>query len=177
MKNLSHLFIAVLATALAFSSCKKSTTPAPAGTTSSSMKLTSNGTAISFNECEQGTVTANGVVQTVIIADNITNGKLGDASFEVDIEHDPATLKAGQTYQVASSFGQADGATLFYYPNTTDNFATQPANPQGSVTITGVTSTTITGTFSGKLFASDDLTGTTVIYTITNGSFTAQRGS
>ncbi|MDB5024258.1 MAG: hypothetical protein JWP78_2013 [Mucilaginibacter sp.] len=176
MKNLSHLFIAVLATALAFSSCKKSTTPAPAGATSS-MKLTSNGTAISFNECVQGTVTANGVVQTVIIADNITNGKVGDAGFEVDIMHDPATLKAGQTYAAASSFGQADGATFFYYPNATDNFATQPANPQGLVTITGVTSTTITGTFSGKLFASDDFAGTTVIYTVTNGSFTAKLGS
>jgi hypothetical protein len=88
--------------------------------------------------------------------------------------HDPTTLKAGQTYPVASSFAQADGALFFYFTNDTDSFISQPANPQGTVTITEVTPTTISATFLGKLFASNDFEGTTAVYTITNGSFTAK---
>ena len=176
MKTLSHLLIAALFGACLFtSSCKKDSTAAPVDA-ASSMKFTANGTDVSLNNCLQASASVNDVVETIISGANFTNGTAGDASFEVNIIHDPATLKAGQTYQMITSFGQAtDGAILFYYTSLTDIFTTQPANAQGSVTITDVTSTTISGTFSGKLFASGDFSGTKVLYTITNGTFTAKR--
>lgn len=174
MKTLSHLCIALAAIALTFSSCKKSAAPTPNGSTSSSMKLTANGTDLSFNDCEEILAEVNGSIQTTITGYMVTNGKPGDVNFEVDIDHDPTTLKVGQTYQAASSYAQPDAVNFFYWTNATDSFTNQPANPQGSVTITALTSTTISGTFSGKLFAANDFTGTTVVYTITNGSFTAK---
>jgi hypothetical protein len=137
------------------------------------MKLTANGTDLSFNDCEELEVDLNSKHTTITGYINTSTG-LSNVNFGVDIIHDPATLKAGQTYQAPSSFGQADGATFFYWPVGTDEFTSQPGNPQGSVTITAVTSTTISGTFSAKLFAQADFSGTTVLYTITNGSFTAK---
>ena len=176
MKTLSLLCIALAAIALTFSSCKKSSNnPTPDKTASSSMKFTVNGTAISFNNCGETSLSVNDVTQTLFLGVNVTNGTPSGASLELNIQHDPATFKAGQTYQVASSPGQADGATFYYSTNSTDEFTSQPANPQGSITITEVTSTTISGTFSGKLFAYNDYAGATVVYTITNGSFTAKR--
>jgi hypothetical protein len=156
----------------AVSACKKSSTPAPDTTVKTTMTLTANTTNISFDDCEQVSASVNNVIHTLIAGNSTTNKNI---SFTVDIVHDPSTIKAGQAYPIASSFGQPDAATLFYSANTTDSFSTQPANAQGSVTISGVTATTITGTFSGKLFASDDFDGTTVVYTITNGAFTAKR--
>ncbi|WP_426669880.1 hypothetical protein ACPPVU_01300 [Mucilaginibacter sp. McL0603] len=177
MKTLSYFLMVATFASVTFSSCKKDSTPAPTPTpaeVATSMKLTSNGTALSFNQCQQFTVSANGLVQTEFIAKNFTNGKLSDDEFEVDIIHDPATLKAGQTYPAASSYAQKETADITYYPNDTDIFTTQIGNPQATVTITEVTATTISGTFSGKLFAWDDTAGNTVVYTITNGSFTAK---
>jgi hypothetical protein len=75
---------------------------------------------------------------------------------------------------VFCAYAQPEGAGITYYPNNTDTFTTQIGNPQGTVTITEVTATTISGTFSAKLFAWNDTSGNTVIYTITNGSFTAK---
>ena len=176
MKTLSRLCIALAAIALTFSSCKKSSNnPKPNNTVTSSMKFTANGTVVSFNNCGETSLSVNGVTQTLFLGVNITNGTPGNASFELNIQHDPTTFKAGQTYQVGSLPDQADDLIFFYSTNGSDNFTTQPANPQGTVTITEVTSTTISGTFSGKLFAYDDYAGATVVYTITNGSFTAKR--
>ncbi|MEO6633797.1 MAG: hypothetical protein ABIN13_18790, partial [Mucilaginibacter sp.] len=104
-----------------------------------------------------------------------TNGKPGAASMEVDITHDLATMKAGQTYSVTTA--PKDGLILFYFKNDNDVFTTQPANPVGKVTITEVTSSTIKGTFSGKLFSEDDFTGEHVLYSIAGGSFTAKRSN
>lgn len=171
MRSLSK-FIAVLVVVVAFSACKKSSTPAPDTTVTTTMTLTSNGTNLSFDDCEEVTASVNNVTHTLIAGNSSTNK---NASFTVDIVHDPSTLKAGQAYPVATSFEQADAATLFYSPNTGTNFNTQPANAQGSVTISGVTATTITGTFSGKLYAADDFDAITVVYTVTNGAFTAKR--
>ncbi|WP_426669640.1 hypothetical protein ACPPVU_00055 [Mucilaginibacter sp. McL0603] len=170
MRSLSK-FVAVLVIAFAFSACKKSSTPAPDTTTSTIMTLTSNGTNISFDDCEEVTASVNNVVHTLISGNSTTNKNI---SFTVDIVHDPATIKAGQAYPVISTSSQtADAATLFYSPNATDTYVSQLANSQGSVTINGVTATTITGTFSGVLFAEGDFE--TVVYTITNGAFTAKR--
>jgi len=166
--------MAVIVTSIAFSSCKKSSTPAPVPSTTTSMKLTANGTALSFNDCQEVEIDVNDAPQTTFTGVNVTGGKPGDERFEVDIMHSPTTLKAGQTYPAATSFAQPGGSALFYYPNANDTYITQPKNPQGTVTITEVTATTISGTFSGKLFADNDFDGITVVYTITNGSFTAK---
>ncbi|MDB5090417.1 MAG: hypothetical protein JWR09_4411 [Mucilaginibacter sp.] len=174
MKKLPKLFVAILFIAVIFNSCKKSDSNSPTGT---SMKFTSNGTAISFNSCVAVSATVGNTSEVLITGINITNAKPGVSSFEVELTHDVNTLKAGQTYPAASSFSQLDAATLFYFTTESDVFTTQPGNAQGTVSITEVTSANIKGTFSGKLFAEDDFTGTTVLYTITNGSFTAKRGN
>jgi hypothetical protein len=172
MRSLSK-FVAVLVIAFAFSACKKSSTPAPDTSSTTSMTLTSNGSNISYNSCDEVSASVNDVAHTLITGYNLTNGKRGHDSFELDIIHDVATLKAGQAYPVGSHLGQADAVTLFYSPTDSTDF--NSANAQGSVTISGITATTITGTFSGKLYAQDDFDGTTVIYTVTNGAFTAKR--
>jgi len=172
MKNLSHLCIAVLTTAMLLDSCKKSSIPTPSDP-ASSMTFTANGHNISFNDCEEAPVEVNGILQTTFLGTTVTNGNPGDARFQVCIQHDPATIKAGQTYRSATSFEQAEGVVFYYYPDASHTFVSQPANPQGSVTITNVTSTTISGIFSGHVFTPDDLTGVGVVYTIINGSFTA----
>jgi hypothetical protein len=175
MKTLSYVLMMATAVSIAFSSCKKSATPAPApADVATSMKLTSNGTPLSFNECEQYTAVTNGVTQALFIANNVTNGKVSDEQFEVDIMDDPSTFKVGQTYPMATSFMQQGGAALFYNTNATDSFNTQPAAPTGSVTITETTATTISGTFSGTLYAGNDFSAIQPLYTITNGSFTAK---
>ena len=172
MKKLSNLFVAVLFTAIALTSCKKNSDNSPSGTT---MTFTANGTAITYNTCVAVSASVNDVNQTLITGTNLTNGKPGAASMEVDITHDLATMKAGQTYSVTTA--PKDGLILFYFKNDTDVFTTQPANPIGKVTITEVTSSTIKGTFSGKLFSEDDFTGEHVLYTIAGGSFTAKRSN
>jgi hypothetical protein len=174
MKTISQLFIAVMFTAIAFSSCKKSSDNSNSSS-NASMKFTANGTAVSYNTCIVVDATAGTVKQTLISGNNGTITKPGDATFELDILHDLATLKAGQTYPVSTTFNQANSAALIYFPNQNDFFATQPGNPQGTVSITDVTTDIIKGTFSGKLFTQDDFDGTTVKYTITGGTFVATR--
>jgi len=164
----------MLFTAVIFNSCKKSSDTSPAGV---GMKFTSNGTAVSFNSCVEASATVGDQSQILITGIDISNGKAGTSSFEVQLIHDEATLKSGQVYPAATTFGQANSSALLYFKNNTDFFATQPGNPQGTVTLTEVTSTTIKGTFSGKLFTEDDFTGEHVLYTITDGSFTAKRGN
>jgi len=171
MKKLSKLFIAVLFTAIAFTSCKKNSDNSPAGST---MTFTANGKAVTFNTCVAVTASLNDVEQVMITGTNLTNGSPGVVSFEVEITHALATLKAGQTYPVGTSFAQQN-ASVFYYFTSSDNVAvSQPGKPVGTVTLTEVTSTSIKGTFSGKLFAQDDFDGTTLLYTIAGGSFTAK---
>jgi len=176
MKTLSYACISLVAIALTFSSCSKksSSNPTPSGTVSS-MKLTVNGTDLNFNDCEETEFdTNNGFKNTVITGYMVTNGKPGDVKFVVYIVHDPATLKAGQTYVIEPSNVVTDNVIFFYWINSTDQFSSQSGNPHGSVTITAATSTTISGTFSGKLFDPGDLGGINPLYTITNGSFTAK---
>lgn len=169
MKKLFTLFIAILFIAILFNSCKKSSDNKPA-TTAISMKFTSNDTVISFNSCTASTGNINGTDAILIIGDNITNPV---NSFEIVIVHSIATLKAGQSYPAGTAIGQAESSRLFFDPIPPGDFITQPGNPEGIVTIAGVTSTTITGTFSGKLYDENDIRGTTLKYNITNGSFTA----
>jgi hypothetical protein len=177
MRRSSYLSMATLVAVLAFSSCKKSATPAPAKTTDSDavMSFTINGsTNIGYTDCEEKFTTEVGVKHTLITGVNLTDGKPGADSFVLDIAVDPATITAGQAFPVASTAAEANAATLIYATDATDTFVTQPANAQGSVTFSAASTTGFTGTFSGKLFAKSDVTGTTVVYTITNGAFTAK---
>jgi len=147
------MYIALAAIALTFSSCKKSSNnPKPDNTANSSMKLTANGTDISFNDCEEIEVDVNDQAQTTITGYQVVNGKHSDVSFGLSVVHDPATLKAGQTFQASSSFDPTDSASLVFWPNNTDSYTLDGSAPQGTVTITAVTATTISGTFSGKLY-------------------------
>ena len=173
MKKISVFCIVALLMAAMFSGCKKDSKN-PATSTTESMKLTLNANAVSYNSCLGSDATIGSTKETIITGLNLTNNTPGADSFEIEIVHDISTLKAGEVFQAANSFGQADGMALYYFPNDNDTFVTQPANPQGTVTITAVTSTTISGTFSGKLFASADLSGTTVKYTVISGTFTAR---
>jgi hypothetical protein len=185
MKKVNIFLISIiLLSAAMISGCQKGvldddTKPGSSGSPTptsvgGSMKFTSSGTAITYNNCLATDASANGVNQTLIMGLNLTNNVAGADNFEVDIIQSLSALKAGQVYPASTSFTQPNSMALFYYPNATDEYVTQPANAQGSVTITGVTSTTISGTFSGTLFASDDLNGTTVKATITEGTFTAK---
>jgi hypothetical protein len=175
MKTLSHLCIALAAIALTFSSCKKSSNnPTPDNTVTSSMKLTANGTDINFNDCEEIEIDVNGQAQTTFTGYQVANGKHSDVSFGLNVVHDPTTFKAGQTFQASSSFDPTNSATLVFWPNSTDSYMLDATAPQGTVTITAVTATTISGTFSGKLYVFNDPTAATQVYTITNGSFTAK---
>lgn len=177
MRRSSYLSMAALVAVLAFSSCKKSATPAPAKTTDSdaAMSFTVNGsTNIGYTDCEEKFTTEAGVKHTLITGVNLTDGKPGADSFVLDIAVDPATITAGQAFPVASTVAEANAATLIYATDATDTFITQPANAQGAVTFSAAGTTGFTGTFSGTLFAKSDLTGATLVYTITNGAFTAK---
>jgi hypothetical protein len=173
MKKITKPFIAIALIAAVFTSCSKSKDVTP--TTSTFMKLTINGTATSFNSCLEADAEINGVMSQVLITgNNFTNGKPAANSFEVDINHDPATLKAGQTFAVSGNT-QPNSIALFYFLNDSDYFVTQGKSTQGTITLTKVTSTVIEGTFSGKLFDPSDFSSTKVLYTATSGSFSAKR--
>ena len=176
MKHFFNTLLILLIAPILFYSCKKSSTPAPvASVSASSMSLIYNNTKLSFNNCFEGTASVNNAPEIIIIGNNITGSKVSDNSFEVDITADAATLKPGAVFQAASSFGQLNVMALFFFPDTTNTYTTQPASPAGTVTITDVSSTYIKGTFSGKLFASDDFSATKLLYTVTNGTFVAKR--
>jgi len=134
------------------------------------MEFWANGNHIVFNDCEETATDVNNLSITEFTGTFLINGNPGPASFEVDVTHALSALKVGQTYPITTYFGLADRSTLIYYPNSTDIFTTQSANAEGIVTITDVTDTTISGTFSGKLFEP----GNALVYTVTNGSFKAK---
>jgi hypothetical protein len=139
------------------------------------MSFTANSTAVSFNTCVVLTSTANPTGQTIIAGYNNVNGIISANGFEVEAIQDISTIKVGQVFPASTTTGQAGTSALLYFTDATNNFLSQPGNPQGTVTITGITSTSISGTFAGLLFSPGDTGGATTIYTITNGSFTAQR--
>jgi len=172
IKNFTKTAILCLVIGTSFTACKKdSNTKPPASNDTYSMKFTSNGTAVSYNTCAVADVEVNSNKYTEFIG---LNGKNTDNSFQVEVVADYTKLKAGQTYKVTADYLAQGTAILFYSPNGTNYFNSQPEAPEGTVTITEATSTTVKGTFSGKLYSADDYSGTTLKYTITNGTFVAQ---
>ncbi len=174
MKKLAKLFIATLFIAVVFRSCKKGDSN---NSSAFFMKFNANGTNVSFNNCVEVTATVGTTPVILITGNNLNKDKVSDNSFEVEISHDPLTIAAGQTYPAATIFGQTESSTLIYFLSDSDFNTTQPGSAQGTVTITEVNASLIKGTFSGKLFAHDDFNGEHVTYTVTNGSFSAQRGN
>jgi hypothetical protein len=172
MKKIIKLSFAVLFIGFVFNSCKKSSNPPPL---TSSMTFSFNGTNQTFNTCFALVPTMTASSQVLITGYNITGGAASNNSFSIQIVHDISTLQAGQTYPAAASTAAANSSSFVFFTDASHDFITQTANPQGTVMITGVSSSTITGTFSGDLFAPNDTNGSTVIYTITNGVFTASR--
>ncbi|MCR8561543.1 hypothetical protein KXD93_28065 [Mucilaginibacter sp. BJC16-A38] len=173
MKQTTKFLIAVMAAAITLGSCKKSSDPNASST--QSMKLTLNGKAVSYSACLISTAEAGSSKQTIITGTTLANGVPTGATFEVELFKDIALIKAGDVFPASTVFAQANSSALLYFPNDNDFFATQPGNPQGTVTITAVTSDIIKGTFSGKLFTQDDYEGKTVKYTATGGTFVASK--
>ena len=177
MKNLTKLFIVGLSAITVFTACNKTTVTTSTSTTasSSSMKLAYNNTSLAFNTCIAIQSSVNGSNQLIISGYDVTRGQISDNSFEVDLFADIDSINVGQVFPASTIFEQPHSMSLFFFPDTTNAFVTQVAQPIGSVAITAVTSSEIRGTFSGGLFNSDDFEASTLIYTITNGSFTAKR--
>jgi hypothetical protein len=170
MKNTSKLIILSLIATLSFTACKKdSTTPKPTSS-SYSMKLTLNGSPVSYSICLAADITASGVKQFNILGSNPT----GNDSFAVAVIDDITTLKAGQTFTGETSYTEPNGLNISYFAADNSIYDTVLSDQTSTLTITEVTSTEIKGTFSGKLYAFDDTAGTSLKYTITNGTFTAE---
>jgi len=176
MKKFTKLFIVSLSAITAFTACNKTTvTTSTSITGPSSMKLAYNNTNLAFNTCIALQSNVNGSEQLIISGYNVTKSQVSDNSFEIDLYADIDSIKVGQVFPASTIFEQPHSMSLFFFPDTTNAFVTQVAQPIGSVAITAVTSSEIRGTFSGGLFNSDDFEAGTLIYTITNGSFTAKR--
>jgi len=171
------LFIAAASTVVAFNACKKSSNPKPVVNTpvTTSLSFSTNGTAVSYNECSAGGEGVSPTFLTTIEALQTINsfGAIADGGFVIEIMQDINTIKPGQTFPVETTAGQSGSAIIDFSPDGASNYITQPANAQGSVTITDISATEMKGTFSAKLFAPADVSGTNVLSTITNGTFTA----
>ncbi len=173
MKKIFVLSIAIFSIAVVFTSCKKNSDNKPV-TTASSMKLALNGTALSYNSCRIQNFKINGSLQSQITGQNDANVSTGNYYFNIVIYSDMNSLKVGDTFQVATSAYEPNTMGLYYSPDSADLFETQSAATQGIVTITGVGSGFIQGTFSGKLFTTTDFAGTDVKYLVTDGTFNAK---
>jgi len=172
-RNITKLLVLCLIAGASLSACKKSSDNKPSTSSDTySMKFTLNGTAISYNSCAVADVEVNSDKYTEFIG---LNGKDLNNSFQVEVIADYTKITAGQTFKVTSDYLAQGTAILFYSPDGTNYFNTQVAAPEGTVTITDVTATTIKGTFSGKLYSADDSNAETLKYTVTSGTFVAQK--
>jgi len=168
----SLIVIPILALLLVFASCKKD----KSGTNSNApVQFKSNGSAVGYASCIFYEDFDGKNFEALILATNTTNTNLSNGSynFQIRVTIDSSGLKIGKTYPIATAAGQIGTSMLYYSPDGINTYSTQYANAQGSVTITGITSKLLSGTFSGKLFSTNDTTGQTVIYTFTGGAFNA----
>lgn len=167
-KNFTKLVILCLIAGTSFSACKKSSNNNPSGDTYS-MKLTLNGKAVTYTTCAAADISVNSLVQFNIIGTNKSNESLA-----IDVLADLTKVKAGQTFNAATAYAQPNSMSLFYTDAANNDYGSQIADPTGSITITSVTSTTIKGTFTGKLYNFDDTGASNLKYTITGGTFVAE---
>ncbi|MGF7037778.1 hypothetical protein M2273_001012 [Mucilaginibacter lappiensis] len=147
-------------------SCKKSSTTPELVTF---MKLDTNSKALSYNSCSTIEIIRGGQPQTSITSQG------GTGHFDITLNQAPENLKTGQVYeaQTIKSLVTDSYARFTYVPNSSANgvygYSSSVNNPIGSVTLTEVTSTSIKGTFSTRVFQDDS--GLDLRYTITNGTF------
>ena len=181
MKNhYAALLLMLVILSTLFTACDK-LGPAPSYTGSSgssapsSMKFSYNNTAVSLNSCTALSLSVNNASHVNISGVNVTGGKDGNLNMIIDIITSIDSLRAGQTFQAATDFGQTGVEDLLFTVDTT-TYVSQPAAAQGTVVITSVSSTYIKGTFTGTLYGGLDFSATQLIYTVTNGSFIAKRG-
>lgn len=163
-KNITKLVILCLVAGFSFSACKKSSDNKPVY----SMKLTINGNTMTYTTCTASKLNVDGIIQFNIIGTNKGNESLAMVVFA-----DLGTVKSGQTFNAMFSEEQ-NNLTMIYNDGTNNQYITQFINPKASLTITSITSTTLTGKFSGNLYYSDDFNATNLVYTISNGTFVAQ---
>ncbi|MHB8207227.1 hypothetical protein [Mucilaginibacter sp.] len=155
--------------------CNKTTVTKTTNSGAYSMALTVNNSSLSFNTCVSAEVSAGSSSQVAILGYNTTNNKMSNNNFEVEIFEDIDSIKVGQVFKASTIFAESHSMQLYYSPDSTNTYITQTGNPIGSVTITEITAAVIKGTFSGGLFDYADIDGNTLLYTATNGSFTAKR--
>jgi len=180
MKITTKLLIFCFSTITILSACKKdkvttNTTHPTNGNGAYSMAFAENNTRVSFNTCFVTQSYVNNGAQLLISGYNVTNNKISDNSFEVDLIANIDSIKVGQVFLAASTFLQPNSMGLFFSPDTVNNYSTQPSKPVGSVTITEITATEVKGTFTGDLFSELDFNGDNLLYTISEGTFTAKR--
>jgi hypothetical protein len=168
-KNFTKLIVLCLIAGFSFSACKKSSDNKPTTSDTYSMKLTLNGKAVTYTTCAAADITANGIAQFNIIGTN-----KGNEGLAIGVIADLSKVKAGQVFKAATAYVQPNSMTMFYTDAANNDYSTQLTDPTGSITITSVSSTTIKGTFSGKLYDFDDTAATDLKYTITDGTFVAQ---
>jgi hypothetical protein len=165
MKILKSLIILTLVLGVVtLNSCKKDKkTPAPA---SGSMSATIDGTVTSFSK---STVVLTGSVN----AANFTaiQGNAADGSTMTLTIY--GALTAGTTYTTQDPDPTNEPVVL--YVSGSDNYTNEVNNPSVSITITGVSSSSIQGTFSASL--TDITTGANQgkVKVITNGQFNVPR--
>ena len=180
MKNFFRFIFFCLAVVTVLSACNKESVKtihvATTGSTSAdSMIFMANNTKISFNTCLITQSYVNNVPELLVLGYNVTNSKVSDNNFEVDLYANIDSIKTGQVFNVSSSFLQPGSMDLFFSPDTISNYSTSTAKPVGTVTITAITSKQITGTFSGNLYNQSDFSAESLSYTISNGTFVAKR--
>jgi len=173
-RNFTKLIILCLIAGTSFTACKKSSNSKPADNSSNteSMKFTLNGKAVSYDNCIISDESITGQKQFGLLG----AGEKDDNFLSIVVYADIKNLKAGDTFNAASSIYQPNGMVINYSADANDSFYTVTGVPQGSVTFTEVTSTVIKGTFTtAKLYDFFDDKGTDLKYTVSNGSFTASR--
>jgi hypothetical protein len=178
MKITTKFLIFCLSAINVLSACKKDKVTATHPTNGNgvySMAFAENNIKVSFNSCFITQSYVNNGAQLLVLAYNTTNNKISDNSFEVDLIANIDSIKVGQVFPAASTFLQPKSMGLYFSPDTVNTYTTQPSKPVGSVTITEITATEVKGTFSGNLFDELDFDGNNLLYTITNGTFTAKR--
>ncbi len=139
------------------------------------MKFSLNGNVINYNNCTATVGPLATTAEILITGQNLTGATPSADNFEIAILHDINSLKAGDVFQASATQYAPESMSFLYFPGSgVFYFITQNKNPIGTVTITNVSSTYISGTFSGTIFSSSDPNGVGTKYVVTNGAFTAK---
>ncbi len=137
------------------------------------MKVTLNGNATSYNNCIAVVGPLTTTAETLITGNNLTGATASTDNFEIAILHDIHTLKAGAVFQASATQYAPESTSFLYWADALNYYGTTTGNPQATVTITSVSSTYISGTFSGAMSVRTD-PNFVADFAVTGGSFTAK---